>query len=122
VPELLLAIATAVARGRRPGRFLLTGSANVRFVPRAVDSLVGSMAIRTVWPLSQGEMVERREGFFEAIRRRRLPDDPPTVTVEQMVKRVVRGAARPSTSGRRAGARRGCGRTSRAGSSATFAS
>lgn len=33
VPELFLAIKQAVDRDRRPGRFLLTGSANALFVP-----------------------------------------------------------------------------------------
>ena len=37
VPELLLAIKASVDRDRRPGRFLLTGSANIRFVPRIAD-------------------------------------------------------------------------------------
>jgi len=34
VPDLFLAIKAAVDRDRRAGRFLLTGSANVLFVPR----------------------------------------------------------------------------------------
>ena len=38
-PELFLAIKAAVDRDRRPGHFLLTGSANVMFLPRLSDSL-----------------------------------------------------------------------------------
>ena len=56
VPELLLAIKAAVDRGRRPGRFLLTGSANVLLLPRLADTLAGRMEILTLWPLSQGEV------------------------------------------------------------------
>lgn len=91
VPELLLAIKAAVDRDRRPGRFLLTGSTSIRFVPRVADALVGRMEILTLWPLSQGEILERQEGFLDAIRRARLPGDAPTATIEEMAERVVRG-------------------------------
>jgi predicted AAA+ superfamily ATPase len=91
VPELLLAIKALVDRDRRPGRFVLTGSANIRFVPRVADSLVGRMEILTLWPFSQGEIAERREGFLDAIRRGRLPDASRAVTIEEMAHRIVRG-------------------------------
>ncbi|MBI2494639.1 MAG: ATP-binding protein [Candidatus Rokubacteria bacterium] len=91
VPDLLLAIKASVDRDRRPGRFLLTGSSNIWFVPRVADSLVGRMEILTLWPLSQGEIMERREGFLEAIRRARLPGNPTVITVEEMAARIVRG-------------------------------
>lgn len=91
VPELLLAIKASVDRRRRPGRFLLTGSADVRLIPRLADPLVGRMEILTLWPLSQGEIAGRREGFLDAVRRSRLPGDPPAIGVEEAVERVVRG-------------------------------
>lgn len=65
-PELLLAIKASVDRDRRPGRFLLTGSAKVLMVPRVADSLAGRMEILTLWPLSQGEIDGRRERFVDA--------------------------------------------------------
>lgn len=37
-PELLLPIKASVDRDRRPGRFVLTGSANVLTLPRVADS------------------------------------------------------------------------------------
>lgn len=91
VPELLLAIKASVDRNRRPGRFLLTGSTNVLFVPRVADALVGRMEIVTLWPLSQGEVIGRREHFLDAVRRARLPDDPAAVTIHEMAERIVRG-------------------------------
>lgn len=91
VPELLLAIKAAVDRDRRPGRFLLTGSANVRFVPRVADSLVGRMEILTLWPLSQGEITEHREDFLDAVQRGRLPGGPTAIGVEALAERIVRG-------------------------------
>lgn len=41
-PELLLAIKAAVDRQCTPGRFLLTGSANVLLLPRVAESLAGA--------------------------------------------------------------------------------
>ena len=40
-PEIFAALKLVIDRDRRPGRFLLTGSANVLFVPRLSDSLAG---------------------------------------------------------------------------------
>lgn len=43
-PGLLLAIKKSVDEDRRPGRFLLTGSANLMSIPSAADSLAGRIA------------------------------------------------------------------------------
>lgn len=67
VPELLLAIKAEVDRDRRPGRFLLTGSANILQLPRLADTLVGRMQVLTLHPLSQGELARTREGFIDAV-------------------------------------------------------
>lgn len=64
-PELLRAIKLSVDRDRRPGRFLLTGSANLLAVPQVSDSLAGRMEILTLLPLMQAE-IERRENRFLA--------------------------------------------------------
>ena len=66
VPELLLAIKKAIDEDRKPGRFLLTGSANVMTLPRVADSLAGRIEVHTLWPLSQGEIEGRVEGFVDA--------------------------------------------------------
>lgn len=55
-PELFLDIKAAVDRDRTPGRFLLTGSANVLLLPTLADSLAGRMEILNLWPLSGGEL------------------------------------------------------------------
>lgn len=44
-PELLLAIKESVDIDQRPGRFLLTGSANIMTLPRVADSLAGRMEV-----------------------------------------------------------------------------
>lgn len=56
-PELFLAIKAAVDRDRSPGRFLLTGSANVLLLPDIADSLAGRMEILSLWPLSNAELM-----------------------------------------------------------------
>jgi predicted AAA+ superfamily ATPase len=55
-PELLLAIKSSVDEHRRPGRFLLTGSANLMLLPTVADSLAGRMETLTLLPLSQSEL------------------------------------------------------------------
>ena len=72
-PELVLPIKAEVDRDRRPGRFLLTGSANVMQLPRLADALVGRMEVLTLRPLSQGEIEDRQEGFIDAAFAPRLP-------------------------------------------------
>jgi uncharacterized protein len=67
VPELFSAIKLAVDRKREPGRFLLTGSADVLLLPKLSESLAGRMEVLTLWPFSQGEMHGVREGFVDAL-------------------------------------------------------
>ena len=57
-PELFLAIKAAVDRDRQPGRFLLTGSADVLVLPGIADSLAGRMEVLSLWPLSCAEMAD----------------------------------------------------------------
>lgn len=66
-PKLFSAIKLSVDRDRRPGRFLLTGSADVLLLPGVAESLVGRMEILTLRPLSQGELDGRREEFVAAL-------------------------------------------------------
>lgn len=56
VPSLFTTIKAAVDRDRAPGRFLLTGSANVLLLPRLADSLAGRMETLRLHPLSQAEL------------------------------------------------------------------
>lgn len=58
VPALFLAIKAAVDRQREPGRFLLTGSADVMLLPGIADSLAGRMEVLTLWPLSTAEVAD----------------------------------------------------------------
>ena len=69
-PELFLDLKAAVDRDRQPGRFLLTGSANVLLLPGLADTLAGRMEVLTLWPLSSAELqgqvgLNRAEALFD---------------------------------------------------------
>lgn len=72
-PGLFPAIKQQVDTDRRPGRYLLTGSANVLLLPKISESLAGRMEIITLWPLSQGELRERTERFIDHLFAPELP-------------------------------------------------
>ncbi len=64
VPEIFLPIKAMVDRDRRPGRFLLTGSANPLFIPEVASALAGRMEVLTLWPFSQAELAGHPETFL----------------------------------------------------------
>jgi hypothetical protein len=66
-PELLPALKREVDRDKRPGRFLLTGSANIFLVPRVAESLAGRIEILALLPLSQDELAGRAASFPDAL-------------------------------------------------------
>jgi len=55
-PDLLLEIKRVVDRDTTPGRFLLTGSANVLASKRVIDALTGRIDRIRIWPLAQSEI------------------------------------------------------------------
>ena len=67
VPALLRAIKRAVDRDRRPGRFLLTASADLLQVPTVTESLAGRMEIVQLQPLSEAEKEGNRGRFLIAL-------------------------------------------------------
>ena len=72
-PGLLLAIKREVDRRRSPGRFLLTGSANLLLMRKVSESLTGRAVYLTLWPLSPAE----RAGLGRAGRWTLFFDEPP---------------------------------------------
>lgn len=63
VPALFRALKISVDQDRRPGRFLLTGSANPLLVLNASESLAGRMEIVQLQPLTEAEKA-RKPGHF----------------------------------------------------------
>jgi predicted AAA+ superfamily ATPase len=64
VPAVLPAIKAELNRNLRPGRFILTGSTSSS-VSRRSTALTGRLHIVKMLPLSQGEILGRRELFLE---------------------------------------------------------
>ncbi|MEI6301161.1 MAG: ATP-binding protein [Betaproteobacteria bacterium] len=67
VPGLLRALKLAVDRDRRPGRFVLTGSANLLLLPGLGDSLAGRMEIVQLHPLTAAEQARAPGRFLAAL-------------------------------------------------------
>ncbi len=54
-PDLLREIKRAIDRNRRPGRFLITGSANLLLMRHVSESLAGRAGYLTLWPMTLRE-------------------------------------------------------------------
>ena len=54
-PDLLHAVKRSIDRQRRPGRFLLTGSANLLLMRQVSESLAGRASYLTLWPMTRRE-------------------------------------------------------------------
>lgn len=67
LPELFTAIKASVDQNRIPGRFILTGSANVLLPPKLSDSLAGRMEIIHLRPLAQAEIAGLKPIFFQQL-------------------------------------------------------
>ena len=74
-PDLLLAIKDAIDRDLTPGRFLLTGSANVLTARKVKDALTGRMETIPLWPLAQSEIHGNTGNFVDAL----FAGEPPRV-------------------------------------------
>jgi predicted AAA+ superfamily ATPase len=72
-PDVLLAIKRRVDGDRRPGQFLLTGSANILTAPRIADALTGRAEYYRLWPFTQGELRGVRETFIPTLFDGRFP-------------------------------------------------
>ncbi|MGO9481745.1 MAG: ATP-binding protein [Candidatus Kryptoniota bacterium] len=71
-PELFIAIKSEVDRKKAPGKFLLTGSANVLFLPRVAESLAGRMEIVKLFPFSETEIDSKKDSFLDYIFGKRI--------------------------------------------------
>ena len=67
VPELMPAIKSAVDTRRSPGRFLLTGSANLLLLPRVQESLAGRVEVIQLHPLSEMEKQGSKNSLLQSL-------------------------------------------------------
>ncbi|WP_295808622.1 ATP-binding protein [uncultured Nitratireductor sp.] len=91
VPDLLLAIKKTVDEDYRPGRFLLTGSANVLTLPRIADSLAGRMETIQMLPLAQAEIEGRTPTFLERLFEGELKKADNAIVGGDLVRSVLLG-------------------------------
>lgn len=66
-PELFTALKASVDQNRKPGRFILTGSANILLLPQLADSLAGRMEIIQLRPLAQAEIAGKKPEFLRQL-------------------------------------------------------
>jgi predicted AAA+ superfamily ATPase len=90
-PDLLLAIKKSIDEDYRPGRFLLTGSANILTLPRVADSLAGRMETLSMLPLARVEIEGRTSHFLENLFDRKLTSVPDAILGNDLVKNVIAG-------------------------------
>lgn len=92
VPDLFRAIKRSVDAKRKPGRFLLTGSAQALVLPKVAESLAGRMEVLALWPFSQGELEGRQETFVDSCFEREFkPGSPKAQSWPALAKRIVAG-------------------------------
>jgi predicted AAA+ superfamily ATPase len=90
-PDLLLAIKKTVDEDYRPGRFLLTGSANVLTLPRIADSLAGRMETIRMLPLARAEIEGRAPTFLEQLFEGKLRGWKDAIVGDDLVQLVLTG-------------------------------
>ncbi len=83
-PDLLLAVKRAVDEDRAPGRYLLTGSANLLLMRRISESLAGRAVYLTLWPLTRREQLGRgRAGIWSELFAARDAEWPELLAAER---------------------------------------
>jgi len=90
-PELLLAIKQSVEDDGRPGRFLLTSSANLVLLQHLPESLASRMEIITLLPISRAEIDGSRPTFLTAAFSGELVEPPFQLIGGDLLQTVVAG-------------------------------
>lgn len=90
-PELLLAIKKSVDEDPRPGRFLLTGSANVLTMTKVADSLAGRMETIQLLPLARAELLGKKTTFLDSLYAAKIPKPQNILLGETLIEAVLAG-------------------------------
>ncbi len=104
-PDLLLAIKNTVDKDKSPGRFLLTGSANLMTIPKVADSLAGRMEVIRLLPLSQAELEDKKTPFIDRAFAGEKPVFDQAIIGDALIDRVLSGGY-PEALGRKRWARK----------------
>lgn len=90
-PALLPEIKKRVDEDRSPGRFLLTGSANLMLLPSVADSLAGRMEIINLFPFSQREIYGISENWLDSLFSGRILKPRSILTGKELQWAVLQG-------------------------------
>ncbi len=85
VPLILLPIKRDIDLNRIPGRYILTGSANPLLINKVGESLAGRLETVTLFPLSQGELLNRKEDVISKL----FKPDPLPLPTESLSKQAL---------------------------------
>jgi predicted AAA+ superfamily ATPase len=90
-PDLLLAIKNLVDDDKTPGRFLLTGSANLMTIPKVADSLAGRMEVVRLFPLSLAYIFGTKTIFIDQAFARKAPNADKMIVGDDLTRNVLSG-------------------------------
>lgn len=90
-PQLLLAIKQDVDTIQDPGRFLLTGSANIQALPSVRESLAGRVRKIDLKPLAQGEIVGTKPDFLRNALQQKFPKSVSKYTKDDYLDLAFKG-------------------------------
>ena len=98
VPQLFTSLKGAVDKGRQPGRFLLTGSANILLLPKLADSLASRMATQRLYPFAQCELEGQASDFLDRLFAADFPMRQVDRLKGNLLERIVSGGYPPALS------------------------
>ena len=95
-PDLLRAIKRGVDQNRRPGQYLLTGSANITTLSTVSESLAGRIALHTLHPFCWPELLEKPmplilKGLFGGTDSKKLLRTYPKTSLKDYRPRLIEG-------------------------------
>lgn len=90
-PGLLLAIKKSVDEGYRPGRFLLTGSANVMTMPQVAESLAVRIETLRMLPLARAEVEDTEPTFLDRVFAGKLQGSGQATVGDNLVRTALAG-------------------------------
>ena len=103
-PDLMRAVKKMIDHHRKPGQYLLTGSANIMTLSTISESLAGRIALHTLYPFGWPELLKKPkpkilEDLFEISNAKellkRLPKAPRSDYRSQIIERILTGGFPP---------------------------
>jgi len=87
-PEIFTSVKASIDKNRKPGRFILTGSANIFLLPKLSDSLAGRIEIIHLRPLAQAEIMGRQSSGLQNLFTRTTESNLKTTGYTKLGKRL----------------------------------